>query len=54
MINSMTRKFSKWASKQKIPENELATVLAEIQAGNFEVNLGGHIYKKRIKFEGKG
>jgi hypothetical protein len=30
MINLMTRKFSKWASKQKIPENELATVLAEI------------------------
>lgn len=50
----MTKKFSKWASKQKIPNNELATALAEIQAGNFEANLGGHIYKKRIQFEGKG
>ncbi len=27
--------------------------MAEIQAGNFEANLGGHIYKKRIHFEGK-
>ncbi len=54
MINLMTRQFSKWVSKQKIPNNELATALAEIQAGNYEANLGGHIYKKRIHFEGKG
>ena len=54
MINLKTKQFSKWASKQKIPKNELTTALAEIQAGNFETNLGGHIYKKRIQFEGKG
>ena len=54
MNELMTKQFAKWASKQKIPENELATALAEVQAGIFEANLGGHIYKKRIPFEGQG
>ena len=50
----MTKQFAKWASKQKIPDNELTTALAEVHAGIFEANLGGHIYKKRIHFEGQG
>jgi hypothetical protein len=54
MKKLMTRHFSKWASKQKISNNELANYLAEIQAENFEANLGGNIYKKRIRFKGKG
>lgn len=54
MKELMTKHFAKWASKQQIPENELATALAEVQAGNFEANLGGHIYKKRIRFSGHG
>ncbi len=54
MKKLMTKQFAKWASKQKIPENELATALSEVQTGFFEANLGGHIYKKRIRFEGQG
>lgn len=54
MNELMTKQFAKWASKQKIPETELATALAEVQAGIFEANLGGHIYKKRIPFKGQG
>ncbi len=50
----MTKHFSKWVAKQNIQKNELATALAELQDGKFEANLGGHIYKKRIRFEGKG
>ena len=50
----MPKHFSKWAAKEKIPKYELANALTEIQAGNFEANLGGHIYKKRIRFKGKG
>lgn len=50
----MTKHFSKWASKQKIPKKELASALAEVQAGNFGANLGGHIYKKRIRLERQG
>ena len=44
----MTKHFSKWVSKQKISGEELANALTELQTGNFEANLGGCIYKKRI------
>ena len=54
MKNLMTKYFSKWAAKQKIPKHELANALAELAAGNFEANLGGNLYKKRIHFEGQG
>jgi hypothetical protein len=54
MIHAMTKHFAKWADKHKIPEDEIALALKEVQAGNFEVNLGGHIYKKRIRFSGQG
>ena len=50
----MTKHFSKWAAKQKIPKREFANALTEIVAGNFEVNLGGYLYRKRIRFEGQG
>lgn len=50
----MTKQFAKWASKQTIPKNEIAAALSEVQAGIFEANLGGCIYKKRIRFKGQG
>ncbi|MEE9444755.1 MAG: type II toxin-antitoxin system RelE/ParE family toxin [Cocleimonas sp.] len=50
----MTKQFSKWVSSQNIAENGLSEALSEIQSGQFEANLGGHLYKKRIRFEGKG
>jgi len=50
----MTKHFSRWAAKQKIPKRELANALTEVVPGNFEANLGGHLYKKRIRFEGQG
>lgn len=50
----MTKKFSKWATIQKIPRNKLASVLQELITDNFEANLGGNIYKKRIRFTGRG
>lgn len=50
----MTKHFSRWANKQKIPKKELSNSLNEVQGGNFEANLGGNLYKKRIHFEGQG
>ncbi len=50
----MTKHFAKWASKQKIPAEELATALEEVINGQFEANLGGYLFKKRIRFRGKG
>jgi len=49
-----TKHFSKWASKQSISDSLLFLALTEMQEGIFEVNLGGNIYKKRIRFHGKG
>jgi hypothetical protein len=54
MIHAMTKHFAKWAEKHKILEDEIFLVLKEVQNGNFEANLGGHIYKKRIRFSGQG
>ena len=50
----MTKHFAKWAARQNIPENELHKALGEVHSGQYEASLGGHIYKKRIRFEGKG
>ena len=54
MKKLMTKHFSKWASKQEISKNELLKALSELEKGNFEANLGGYLYKKRIRFEGRG
>ncbi len=54
MKKLMTKHFSKWATKQNIPNNQLIKALEELEIGNFEANLGGNIYKKRIRFEGQG
>ena len=54
MKNLMTKHFSRWANKQKIPKKELSNSLNEVQEGNFEANLGGNLYKKRIHFQGQG
>ena len=53
MKTLMTKHFSKWVSKQKIPDNELSIALNEVQQGKFEANLGGNVFKKRIRFEGQ-
>ena len=50
----MTKHFSKWLSKQKVSEKNLSAALSELQAWYFEASLGGHLYKKRIRFEGQG
>jgi hypothetical protein len=54
MKKLMTRHFAKWAKKQNIPYKELSNALNEVKDGNYEANLGGHIIKKRIRFQGKG
>lgn len=45
----MTKQFAKWASKQNLRENELADAISEVQDGNVDANLGGCLYKKRIR-----
>ncbi len=54
MNELMTKEFLTWVSKQDIHDKELLNALKELEADSFEANLGGHIYKKRIRFKGKG
>jgi hypothetical protein len=44
----------KWADKQSVTVADLAEVLDEVESGNFEADLGGHVLKKRIKLQGQG
>ncbi len=46
--------FAKWAKKEGISDNELAAVVSEMNRGLLGDRLGAHIYKKRIKVEGRG
>ena len=50
----MTKYFSKWARKQKLPEDELINALLEVEAGRYDAGLGGRLYKKRIRFKDMG
>jgi hypothetical protein len=54
MKKLMTKHFAKWAKKQNIPNTELANALNEVENGIYEAKLGGHIIKKRIRFQGRG
>ena len=54
MQELMTKQFYKWASKQNIIEGGLIEAIKEVQTGNYDASLGGHLYKKRIRFLGKG
>ena len=48
------RDFAKWAKKEGISDDELAVVASEMSRGLLGDRLGAHIYKKRIKVEGRG
>ena len=54
MEKLMTKHFAKWAKKQNISDDELSKALYEVVDGVYEANLGGHIIKKRIRFQGRG
>jgi len=54
MQKLMTKQFSKWVSNQNIALTRLFEAIEEVESGHFDANLGGHLYKKRIRFEGQG
>lgn len=54
MKELMTRQFSKWESKQPLGLPALRNALDELKKGSFEASLGGHLYKKRVRFPGRG
>lgn len=54
MHKLMTKWFARWANKQDLPDGELADALDEVANGNSDADLGGHLFKKRVQFTGKG
>ena len=54
MKRLMTKYFAKWAKKQNLPDPELLNALLEMEDGHYDAGLGGHVYKKRIRFKEMG
>jgi hypothetical protein len=48
------RYFKKWADHEDIADEALLKAVNEINAGLFDANLGGGLYKKRIPRQGQG
>ena len=46
--------FSKWAGKQRLTDAVLNAAITEMENGLFEANLGGNLYKKRVRLPGQG
>ncbi len=49
-----TRWFSRWAKKEKLSDKALLKAVDEIKSDLSCVNLGGHVYKKRVALSGRG
>lgn len=50
----MTKGFARFARKAKLGDSNLAKAAAEVAAGEFDADLGGHVYKQRVAREGEG
>jgi hypothetical protein len=48
------RHFTKWALKEKLGDDALLAAIDEITSGLVDADLGGHVFKKRIRVGGRG
>ena len=46
--------FSKWAAKENISDAALTAAVEEMARGLVDVDLGGHVFKKRVPTGGRG
>ena len=46
--------FARFARKNRIADDALRAAVAEIEAGSFNADLGGYVYKQRVAREGQG
>ncbi len=49
-----TRMFAKWASREGLGDNALASAVAEMEQGLIDATLGGQLVKKRVALPGRG
>lgn len=50
----VTRWFDRWADQQGVNPQSLCAAVQEMQAGLYDANLGGGLYKKRLARSGQG
>ena len=48
------RNFNDWAEYERISDQTLLKAVKELNAGLFDANLGGGLYKKRVPRKGQG
>ena len=49
-----TRWFHRWARKEKLSDEALASAAREMEQGLVDADLGGNVYKKRVALPGRG
>jgi len=49
-----TLAFDRWATKTKLYDKSLRQAALEVEQGQYEANLGGCLYKKRIALGNRG
>lgn len=54
MMVLMTKVFARFARKAGLADASLAKAAAEVVAGEFDADLGGHVYKQRVARSGGG
>jgi len=47
-------RFTRYADKQGISDNELREAVKQLEAGQADANLGGNVYKVRVARSGEG
>ncbi|PHS00629.1 MAG: addiction module toxin RelE [Leeuwenhoekiella sp.] len=50
----LTKTFARFAKKARIAGASLASAAADVAAGDFDVDLGGHVFKQRVARSGEG
>lgn len=49
-----TRMFCQWMKKTPLKDKDLCKAIEEMMRGMVDADLGGHLYKKRVAFPGRG
>lgn len=49
-----TKRFVKWAKKEKLTDAALCQAVREMEEGLVDAQLGEHVYKKRVASKGRG
>ncbi len=49
-----TKTFARWMRKEGLRDAGLVTAVEELKIGQFDADLGGKVYKKRVALPGRG